>query len=63
MEKNRTSILIIYEEELKQVRGLFEDGRNGPPISKNKPPIAGAISWARSLMHRIKTPIIKFKAH
>ncbi len=63
MEKNRTSILSIYEEELKQIRLLFEEGRHSPPISKNKPPIAGAISWARSLMHRIKVPIIKFKAH
>ena len=63
MEKNRTSILSIYEDELKQIRTLFEEGRTSPPISKNKPPVAGAISWARSLMHRIKVPIIKFKAH
>lgn len=28
--------------------------------SKNKPPVAGAISWARSIFYRIKRPILKF---
>jgi dynein heavy chain len=41
---------------------LFEKGKLNPPISKNMPPKAGAIAWARSIMGRIKTPIYKFKA-
>ncbi len=40
---------------------LFEKGKKDPPISKNMPPKAGQIAWARSIMNRIKTPIYKFK--
>lgn len=29
-------------------------------VSKNMPPVAGGISWARSIFYRIKRPIIKF---
>jgi hypothetical protein len=40
---------------------LFTKGKESPPISKNMPPNAGSIAWARSIMGRIKTPIYKFK--
>ena len=39
---------------------LFEKGQNNLIISKNKPPVAGAISWARSIFYRIKRPMLKF---
>ena len=29
-------------------------------ISRGKPPIAGIISWAKSLIQRMKSPIVKF---
>lgn len=29
-------------------------------ISKNKPPVAGSIAWARSIFYRVKRPIMKF---
>ena len=41
---------------------LYLKGKDNPPISKNMPPKAGAIAWARSIMGRIKTPIYKFKS-
>ena len=40
---------------------LYLKGKDNPPISKNMPPKAGSIAWARSIMGRIKTPIYKFK--
>ena len=40
---------------------LFKEGKKDPPISKNMPPKAGQIAWARSIMGRIKGPIKKFK--
>jgi hypothetical protein len=43
------------------MRQLFLKGMANPPISKNMPPKAGAIAWARSIMGRIKSPIYKFK--
>jgi hypothetical protein len=41
---------------------LFKEGKANPPISKNMPPRAGEIAWARSIMGRIKAPINKFKS-
>lgn len=56
-----------YKIELNTNRDLFEkgkiyarDGSEHKVISKNKPPIAGSISWAKSIFHRIKRPILKF---
>lgn len=43
------------------MENLFVNGRDHPPISKNMPPKAGSIAWARSIMGRIKAPINKFK--
>jgi dynein heavy chain len=43
------------------MENLFFDNKNSPPISKNMPPKAGQIAWARSIMGRIKAPIKKFK--
>lgn len=40
---------------------LFNLGKDKPPISKNMPPNAGSIAWARSIMGRISKPIKKFK--
>jgi dynein heavy chain len=40
---------------------LFNIGKENPPISKNMPPKAGSIAWARSIMGRISKPIKKFK--
>ena len=44
------------------MKTLFEQVKNKPPISKNMPPNAGKIAWARSIMGRIKAPIKKFKS-
>ena len=50
-----------YKEEVLDMEKLFHKGKINPPISKNMPPNAGSIAWARSIMGRIKTPIYKFK--
>lgn len=44
------------------MKDLFNNNRDKPPISKNMPPKAGSIAWARSIMGRIKAPIKKFKS-
>jgi dynein heavy chain len=60
-------VLLRYKIELENNRGLFDSGKKQAEvgsdckiISKNKPPVAGSISWARSIFHRIKRPILKF---
>ena len=40
---------------------LFKANADKPPIFKNQPPVAGAISWERSLFLRIKHTILRFQ--
>ena len=56
-----TDILIQYSREVARVKAIFEAGRASPPVSKNQPPIAGAIAWTRSLYYRLKKSILRFQ--
>ena len=38
---------------------MFVEGKDCPPIAHNLPPIAGALTWCRGLLERIKTPMSK----
>jgi len=49
-----------YKKELETNKELFEKGKDSIAVSKNQPQIAGSISWARGIYHRIKRPIMKF---
>ena len=53
-------ILKQYSHELDKLRELFEMYRDSPPMYKNYPPTAGAISWASSLFKAAKKPIMRF---
>lgn len=61
MRNKFKDILFHYNNELKHLKHLFEAGKSNPPISRNMPPVSGAIRWARSLYHRAKKPIIRFQ--
>ena len=39
---------------------VFTELMQHPPITKNQPPVAGAINWERSMFHRIKRPMLRF---
>jgi len=52
--------LVVYRELFSQGQASYEEGRVGLVISRGKPPVAGIISWAKSLMARMKGPIVKF---
>jgi len=56
-------ILEQYVRELDSIKAKFNNLKERPPIYKNYPPVAGAISWARDLYHRAKRPILRFKKH
>lgn len=60
MMKKFSDILTQYARECDLVRELFEANRQAPPLYKNHPPVAGAISWSRFLFRTIKTPMVKF---
>lgn len=60
MKTLNTNVLEFYQKELKENKAIFEAGKDKILVSKNKPPIAGSISWARSIYQRVKSPILKF---
>ena len=67
LQRKYTDVLNSYDKELISYRELFnkgkksyEDGNDSAVISRGKPPIAGIISWAKSLIQRMKSPIVKF---
>jgi len=62
LNKKYDDVLDCYKRELHTMKTLFDQGKSNPPISKNMPPKAGSIAWARSIMGRIKAPIRKFKS-
>ena len=58
--KKSEGILDRYKDEVKDVEHIFRDHNAAPPLTKNQPPVAGAIHWSESLFQRIKQPIKKF---
>ena len=62
LERKQHALLASYSEDLAKVQAMFTDGRSRPPIAHNLPPIAGALSWCRGLLSRIKLPMEKLKA-
>ena len=62
MERKTVDILLQYEKEVAHVQQMFDEGQEAPPLSKNQPPIAGAINWSHSLFLRVRSSIAKFKS-
>ncbi|NWT09443.1 DYH10 protein, partial [Vireo altiloquus] len=46
---------------VEMVKQIFVQNLKNPPLYKNHPPVAGAISWCRSLFHRIQHTIVRFQ--
>ncbi|NWR99676.1 DYH10 protein, partial [Motacilla alba] len=55
MEEFREDVLVKIVEQ------IFVQNLKDPPLYKNHPPVAGAISWSRSLSHRIRHTITLFQ--
>ncbi|NXA82867.1 DYH10 protein, partial [Thryothorus ludovicianus] len=65
MENARDWAFVVEEFRedvmLEIVKQIFVENLEDPPVYKNHPPVAGAISWSRSLCHRIKHTITRFQ--
>ena len=61
MMKKFNEILAQFEKEVDSINQLFLQHKDNPPLSKNQPPVAGAISWSRSLFQRIKHTVLRFQ--
>ncbi|XP_063271579.1 dynein axonemal heavy chain 10 [Prinia subflava] len=60
MKKFR-NVLNQYCKEVEIVKQIFVQNLKDPPRYKNHPPVAGAISWSRSLSQRIQRTITRFQ--
>jgi len=61
MMRKFDDILSTFEKEVMSVDALFQEHKKAPPISKTQPPVAGAITWSRSLFQRIKHTVLRFQ--
>uniref|UniRef100_A0A8W4FP45 Dynein axonemal heavy chain 5 n=1 Tax=Sus scrofa TaxID=9823 RepID=A0A8W4FP45_PIG len=56
-------ILENYGADIDMISKLYTKQRSDPPLSRDQPPIAGKILWARQLFHRIQQPMQLFQQH
>uniref|UniRef100_H2ZL68 Dynein heavy chain tail domain-containing protein n=1 Tax=Ciona savignyi TaxID=51511 RepID=H2ZL68_CIOSA len=56
------TVMTWFEREVEIINKLFLQAMHDPPLTKNQPPVAGAISWERSLFNRMKHTIIRFQS-
>lgn len=61
MMKKFGDILMQYDRQVETMNGIFQERRNDPPLYKNQPPAAGFIIWEKSLFHRMKRTMVRFK--
>ena len=54
-------ILAQFFTEIENVQRIFQENKDSPPLTKNQPPVAGAIHWSMSLFQRLKKPILRFQ--
>ncbi|KAL1512674.1 hypothetical protein ABEB36_002231 [Hypothenemus hampei] len=56
------TITKMFDDELNTVKELYDQAKkDGPPIDKNYPPLAGTILWLQRLYKRISQPGEEFK--
>ena len=47
-------ILEQFSREIDLARDIFDNNKGTPPLTRNQPPVAGAIKWSRSVFSRVK---------
>eukprot|EP01038_Epipyxis_sp_PR26KG_P005405 gene5405-7492_t len=61
LEKKHFALVEAIRIDLELVQNIFNEYRDKPLIASNLPPIAGALTWSKSLRDRIDLPIEKLK--
>ncbi|EFJ08822.1 hypothetical protein SELMODRAFT_131043 [Selaginella moellendorffii] len=54
-------IIIQFTKEIESAREIFDRLSSTPPRTRNQPPVAGSINWARSLFGRLRKTMRKFE--
>ena len=63
LESKLSVIFHNYGLELARVEQIYEKNKHEPPITRNVPPVAGNIAWARLLLKRVEDPMLKFQGN
>ncbi|KAK3736698.1 hypothetical protein QZH41_011488 [Actinostola sp. cb2023] len=63
IEHTYRSLLLMFGKEIEIVRKIYAANCNNPPLARDRPQIAGSISWSRQLMRHIRDPMNVFEAH
>ena len=61
LESKLSVIFHNYGLELARVEQIYEKNKHEPPITRNVPPVAGNIAWARLLLKRVEDPMLKVR--
>jgi hypothetical protein len=43
------------------VRQLFDGGKDSPPLTRNMPPVSGAVRWSRGLLVRLRRTWVRLQ--
>ena len=69
LEKKHAILLDMYKQDLKCVQTIFLEGKTlidkndeRSPIYSNYPPVAGTLTWCKTLKDRTKEPLKKLDA-
>lgn len=54
-------VVSSYGRDLEAIRRIYQNEKSEPMVTRNLPPIAGRISWARQLYRRIEGPMRVFR--
>jgi dynein heavy chain len=60
LNQRYTNVLDNYRKELEKNEEIFKSGKDKQMLTKNRPPVAGKIAWKKSILRRIKAPIVRF---
>lgn len=61
-----SKLMIIFHNyglELASIQEVYEAKKHAPPVTRNAPPVAGSITWARHLLKRIEDPMKNFQSN
>lgn len=61
LDKKENFLLTSYMVDLRRVQEAFHRFKANPPIDNNLPPVAGALSWCRGLLDRVREPMDKLR--
>ncbi|XP_036143732.1 dynein heavy chain 8, axonemal [Monomorium pharaonis] len=63
IDRKCMELISMFEQEIEDIRDIYNENRSDPPIPRNIPPIAGRILWVRQLYKRIEVPMNMFKSY